>query len=333
MPLTNFPNGISSFGIPVMGGGSIPPFTGKYFFVKPYSGSDGNKGDNPSRALKTLSKALSLATANNNDVVFMIAESNTAGSTTDYQSAALNWNKDGVHLIGINNGSFIGQRSRIAQLSTVKTIEDLFTVSADNCLIANIEVYQGVATSTATSPRAVVVTGSCNRFVNCQFSGMGDTSMDTAGARSLAVVYPAHECIFQHCYIGLDTVIRSTNKIEVSVAGTGAGTELARVTFEDCFFNCYVSNTDAKLVAASRIDRFLLFKNCIFSAVQGITSAATPTGAISTANMNGRILILDGGVFGPADVTTADDTNVLLLGHYATTVVDMAVAKATDVSA
>lgn len=331
MGYTNFPNGITSMGVPV--GGMLT--TGKAFFVKPYSGSDGNTGKSADKALKTLAKALSLATANSGDVVYLVQESNTAANTTDYQSEALDWNKDGVHLIGIGATPMIGSRCRIAQLSTVKTIEDLFTLSADNCLVANLEIFQGVASSTATSPRAMVVTGQRNRIVNCQISGIGDTSMDTAGARSLAVVYPGAENIFQHCYIGLDTTVRATNKIEVAISGTGVGTELARVIFEDCIFNTYNSNTDAKIIAASRIDRFVLFKNCIFSAVQGVGTAAVPTGAISTANMNGKVYILGGGVFGPADVTTADDTAVLILTHgaLAANIIDMGVAKATDVAA
>jgi hypothetical protein len=158
--------------------GSPFPTQGKVFFVKPYSGSDGNSGRSPKKAFKTLVKALASATANQNDVVYLMAEGNSASLTTDYQAAALDWNKDGVHLIGVGSGAMIGGRSRIGQLSTVKTIEDLFTVSADNCFIANIEVFQGVASSTATLERAVVVSGQRNHFVNCQFSGIGDTSMD-----------------------------------------------------------------------------------------------------------------------------------------------------------
>lgn len=307
------------------------PFTqGDIWHVKPYSGSDGNTGKRPDAAFKTLAQALASATANQNDIVLFYAESNTAASTTDYQSTALTWNKDAVHLIGVNGGPFLGQRSRIAQTSTVLTIEDLFTVSANNCLIKNIEIFQGVASSTATAPRALVVSGQRNTLMNCQISGMGDTSMDKAGARSLTV--SGSENLFQHCYIGLDTVIRSTNKAEVGVTGTAAS-KATRNVFEDCTLNMYNSNTDAVVLAVSYVDRFLILRNCMLCSVEGITSAAVPTGAISTANMNGKVWGMGSGVFGPADVTTADDDNVRWLSNYATTVVDMGVAKATDVSA
>jgi len=327
---TNFKDGVFSMGVPVNG-----LFTqGRSYFVAPRTGADGNSGRTISKPLKTLTKALALARANSGDTVYLLAESNSASSTTTYLSEALDWNKDGVHLIGVNAGSRIGQRSRIAQLSTVLTIEDLFTVSADNCLIANIEVFQGVASSTATSPRAVVVSGQRNKLYNCQFSGMGDTSMDTAGARSLAVIYPGSENYFKDCYIGLDTTLRATNVIEAEVIGTGAGTRVARTIFEDCIFNTYTSSTTGKILNVAYGDRFVLLKNCMLCAIENITSAAVPTGAVSISNMNGKVWALGGGVFGPADWTTADDTNVRLLTYsgLAANVVDQGVAKSTDVA-
>jgi hypothetical protein len=205
----------------------------------------------------------------------------------------------------------------------------LFTVSADNCLIKNIEVFQGVASSSATSPRAVVVSGQRNRIENCQISGMGDTSLDTAGARSLVV--SGSENYFKECYIGLDTVIRATNVVEVGVTGA-ADALAARNIFEDCILNTYTSSTTGKIVEASYVDRFLIFKNCMFCAVQGITSSAVPTGAISTANLNGQLWLLGCGVFGPADFSTADNTAMLNLSYTATTVVDMGVGKGVDVA-
>ena len=299
----------------------------KNFYVKPNSGSDGNSGLSPRHALKTLVRAKALATADNGDAVFLIAESNTAASTTDYQSTALDWSKDGVNLIGVGANPFIGQRSRIAQTSTVKTIEDLFTVSADNCYIEGIEVFQGVASSIATAPRAVVVSGQRNKIVNCQLSGIGDTSLDVAGARSLHV--SGSENTFENCYLGLDTVIRGTALCEVSV------TTAARTKFKDCMINSYTSLSTFKALIATSTDRFVLLDNCILSCVQGITSSVAPTGAIGTATLNGQVWMLGGGVFGYADVTTADNSAVLVLTHgaLAANIIDMGVAKGTDVAA
>jgi hypothetical protein len=44
-PLTNFPNGVTSFGVPVFGG--YLPTQGNTYFVKAYSGNDANSGLSP----------------------------------------------------------------------------------------------------------------------------------------------------------------------------------------------------------------------------------------------------------------------------------------------
>ena len=323
MGYTNFPNGVTSFGVPLIPDG----FTGKHFWVKPYSGSDANSGLSPQNALKTLARALALATANKNDVVHLVAESNTAANTTDYQETALDWNKDAVHLIGENCGAMIGQRSRIAQLSTVKTIEDLVTISADNCLIANIEIFQGVTSSTATSPRALVVSGQRNRIVNCQISGNGDTggSTDTAGARSLHV--SGSENIFQHCYIGLNTVIRATQTAEVGIADS-----VARTIFEDCHIDSYTSLSSFLAMTYSAPDRFILLKDCILSAITNITSAVAPTACLPAGgSVNGYIMLKHSSVFGYANVTAADSARTLVSAQ-AGGLVDMGLATGTDIA-
>lgn len=309
---------------------------GNVYYVKPYSGNDNNDGKTPQSAFKTLTKAQLVATADQNDIVYLMSESNTASKTSDYQSVALAWAKDNVHLIGVGSNPIMGQRARIAQTSTVKDIEDLFTVSADNCIIANIEVFQGVASNTATSPRAMVVSGQRNQIINCQISGMGDTSMDTAGARSLAIVYPGSENIFKHCYIGLDTTIRATNAIEVAISGTGVGTRVARTIFEDCIFSTYTSTATGKMVAHTYTDRFVLYKNCTFICANVATGAVAITGAFSNSDINGMIAVQGSSAFGIGDWTTADDTTVLISSFNGVqdddvTLVNIGIASSSDV--
>jgi len=308
--MTAFKDGLFQYGgMPV--GGFFSP--GTAYFVRPTTGSDGYSGKRPDRAFATLAAALDAATADKGDVVYFIAESNTAASTTDFQSAALDWNKDGVHLIGINAGNAIGQRSRIAPLASVATIEDLFTVSADGCYIANLLVYHGdVTVSTATSPRAVVVSGQRNHIVNCQFSRGGDSagadSLDTAGARSLHV--SGAENLFENCYIGLDTLIRATQTTEASLA-TGA-----RNIFRKTMFATYTSNTSMTLVdVAADVDRFASFEDCTFYAAANITDAAAPLGVFNAVANNGLVLLNNPFVVGCADIAAADNNYIKVLGN------------------
>lgn len=306
---TNFPQGVSSFGVPLPAS-VLGPVQGNYYFVKPHSGSDGNDGQSPATAFQTLAKALSVATAGQNDVVFLMAESNTAANTTDYQSSNLDWNKDLVHLIGVNGGPMIGQRSRIAPLSTATAFANLFTLSANACLIANIEFFQGqMATNPSAASTCVTVSGQRNHFYNCQISGIGHSDLDDAGSNSLTV--SGSENLFEECYIGLDTVIRATSVTEVVMSGTNT-----RNTFKRCHFETYTSGSTFKMVSvATGTDRFIKFLDCDFVAVQNITSAVAPTGAIGITTMNGQVIMKNPYVYGFAQITTADNAYVQVLGY------------------
>lgn len=323
-PYTNFPNGITSMGIPLPQS-PVGPAQGRVVFVKPVAGVDGNDGATPATAVKTLAYALSLCTANRNDTVYLISEGNTSAATTDYQSVALDWNKNMVHLVGVGAPSFIGQRARISNLSTATAIVNgLFIVSAANCYIANIAVFQGQGGTNPTGASiAVSVTGERNVFQNCQFSGIGHSELDDATSRSLKV--SGGENLFKNCYIGLNTTIRATATTEVEVSGG------ARNVFEDCMVDSYTSLSTFKALTAGSPDRFVLLKNTILNAVQGITSAVAPTGAIASGSVNGSILMLGGGAFGYANVTTADDSKTLVSAP-AGQLVDMGLATATDIA-
>lgn len=310
MSLTEYPNGVTSFGVPVVPEGIPFGKDSKVFFVDPSGGADGSDGS-IKRPLKTLATALSKARANKNDVVFLIAKGNSSSVTTDYQSVALDWNKDLVHLVGINVEGMIGQRSRIAQLSTVKDIENLFTVSANGCVIANIGVYHGVASSTATSPVAMTLSGDRNRLINCQFSGNGDTggSMDNAGARSF--VLSGEENMIEDCYIGLDTVIRGTQAAEIALSGTPT-----RNIFKNCIVSSYTSSTGfLPVTVAATMDRFTMFDNCKFICSENITSAATPAVVFggSVATINGVIHLVN--PYTNCTQYAVDSTRVKALGY------------------
>ena len=234
---------------------------GKQIYVKPRTGSDANNGLSPAKAVKTLAKALSLATANQNDVVWLFAESNTAADTTDYQSATLDWNKDLVHLIGISSGGPVAQRARVAFLSTYNTASNLFTVSADGCLIQGVHFFAGVAGTNPTG--CVKVTGTRNVFRNCHIAGIGHDNNDIASAYSLFIDGGA-ENLFDDCTIGLDTIARGT----AANSGLLVDTAATRNEFRDCRFIAQLehatNHVHVRLADATAIDRYLLFRECLF---------------------------------------------------------------------
>ena len=318
--MTNFPNGISSMGVPV--GGMMTQ--GNTYFVKPYSGNDGNSGKTIDAALKTLAAALALATANQNDVIYLCQENNTASKTTDYQSVTLDWNKDSVHLIGIGNGpsALIGQRSRIAFISTYATASNLFTLSANNCLIKGIEFFEGVADTNPTG--CMKVTGTRNVIENCQISGIGATTNDLAAAYSLSI--QGDENRFNNCYIGLDTVIRATALGEVRIV---SGT---RTIFDNCIIQSYTSLTTFKAIitTAGSYHTTTWLRNCMLVNDINRTGAVTVTGAISHSAA-GIIACQNTLAFGYTNLTTADDSNVLVNSPIALGK-DQGVARGVDVT-
>jgi hypothetical protein len=285
---------------------------GKIWHVKPYSGRDSRDGKTADTAVKTLTKALAKATANKNDIVLLYAESNTAASTTDYQSVGLDWNKDSVHLIGVGGNPFMGQRARIAQHSSALTVTDLVTVSANNCIISGLEIYQGVSGATAATSRALVVSGMRNRIIDSQISGIGHLDIDDAASCSLAIT--GSENYFGNSYIGLDTVLRTTSVSEVNISGNGT-----RTVLDNCIINSYVASAattfKAITIAAGSYHTATWLRNCMLCSETNRTGAtAAQTGAILHSGA-GNVFMLDGGVFGYVDVSTLANAAIFMLTH------------------
>jgi hypothetical protein len=200
MSLTNFPNGITSFGVPVLGTIGGLPFTGDYYFVDPVNGADGNEGS-VELPLKTLYGALAKCTAGNNDVVVLIGNGAASGSArlstalaqeidSTATTGTLNWNKDATHLIGVCAPTAVAQRARIAPPSGTYTAAtfnatSFINVTASGCYFANVSVFCGFSTGNA-SMIAWTDSGSRNAYSNVNIYGMADAaSAGGANARTL----------------------------------------------------------------------------------------------------------------------------------------------------
>jgi hypothetical protein len=237
------------------------PSRGKDIFVLPSSGKDGNDGLSPYTAVKTLPAALALATANRNDRVWHISEGNSAALCTDYQSSTLDWNKDGVHLYGVNSGVSASPRSRVSLLAAYATASNLFTVSASNCRIRGMGFWAGVASVLPTG--CVKVTGQRNRFEGCHFVGIGATTNDIAAAYSLKLD-GAEENEFDHCVIGTFNTVRGAALNSEILFDTGAKENL----FENCRVISQVSHASNHVLVefadATSVDGYNYFQNTKF---------------------------------------------------------------------
>jgi len=290
---------------------------GRAIFCKPYSGNDGEDGFVPERAVKTLTRALAQATANQNDTVFLFAESNTAANTTDYQSTNLDWSKDLVHLVGVNSGPPMSNRSRVATISTWTAADDLFTLSADGCIIYNIALFSGVNDAHPTG--CMEVTGSRNVLKGCHIAGIGHATNDIAGAYSLKI-NGAEELTVANCRIGLNTVD----------AGTAANSEILfdgsakNIFFDDCHIYRRIEHATnhplVKLADATAIDEIVEFADCRFiststnyaySNASAFKLAADLTQGIILIT-GGRTLLYNGTTAGKWDVDDRDKIKVML---------------------
>lgn len=283
---------------------------GNFWFVNPNPayGSDANGDGSIAKPFASVAAALSAATAGQNDVIFLCASSNTASLTTDYQSTTLLWNKGLVHLVGLNAGSMIGQRSRVALTALYATASNLITVSASGCLFANIEFFAGVASTLPTG--CMKITGQRNRFVNCQISGMGNAANDIAAAYSLSLT-AAQENVFDGCYIGLDTVTLGAAANSQILCATAA----TRNLFRNCIIATYTNhatNNNFLRAPTGSLDRWIQFDNCRFINPIDASSTALTQAFIVASDAGGTVLLTgeDTGVLGATDWNSTDSGNV-----------------------
>lgn len=310
MSVMNFPNGIASYGVPVLGGQAVLS-GGKHLFVNYATGSDRNAGTSWDKALKTITAAYAKCTAGKNDVVYVIGNGQSTGSQR--LSSTLTWAKDATHLIGVSTPGRYSQRSRIAPLSGATAFSPLMTVSADGCIIANLQFFHGFVDE-AGAGICLNVTGERNFFEGCHIAGMGHAEMgDNAGSSSLSLTGNG-ENTFRRCTIGLNTIARSTTNAEIDLKSAAV-----RNYFEDCDIVTFADNAGHLFVKADSsgdLDRETIFSRCRF--LNSVCSTATAmTGALSVHASAGGLILLDCcTLVGATDwVAGADNANVYLAGH------------------
>lgn len=157
MTVTNFPNGVSSFGIPLYGAqANDPPLTGTVLFVDTVNGVDAGTGNSPTKPFQTLTYALTQVPSGAYATIFLMQ-----GSTVTISSAtSLLLNVANVAIVGLGTGS---QRPVFAY-TTANTAA--VPVSAANVTVRNIR-HTGGFLSIA---RAYTVTAAGFTLDSCSFT-------------------------------------------------------------------------------------------------------------------------------------------------------------------
>lgn len=189
MALTRFPNGVSSFGVPVMGSGASVPFTtGNYFFVDSSTGSNANDGKDPDHPVATIDYAVGLCTANKGDVIIVMPNHSETVAT----AGGIDLDVQGITVVGLGNGSnrpyvLISGSSLASMTFDADDVKiqnlyfDLACTQTNPCLTpidvnyddAEINNCEFMVTSTGYAPTQVIVATNCNRLkvFNSKFNG------------------------------------------------------------------------------------------------------------------------------------------------------------------
>lgn len=152
MPVTAFPNGISSFGMPIV------PFetSGVHFFVSSVLGSDGNNsGLNTTNPLATIAAAHTKATASRGDII------NCMPFHVETVTSAITISKIGVLVRSMGWGN---ARATITSNGTIDTID----LTGANTGLVNIR-FAAPETDAGTAHANLGAAG-C-QLINCEFIG------------------------------------------------------------------------------------------------------------------------------------------------------------------
>lgn len=310
MTTTNFPNGITSWGVPVLGGAGGIPFTGNYYFVNPATGADGN-GGSASDPLATLYEAYRRCVDGNNDVVILVGNGQSSGTAQLSTALAntnavafggtattgkLTWAKNATHLIGVAAPTAVGSRARIAPPTGTYTAATFganafIEVTAQGCFFSNFDVYCGFSTGSATMI-AWTDSGGRNAYSNVNIQGLNDAaSAQGTGARSLKISGTTGENTFTSCTIGGDTTTRTVANASLEFSGGSP-----RNSFVGCIFPFQTSaSTPLGIIvsAASGLDRWQKFDRCLF--INNVQSTSTTMAGLATlpASAGGLLLMKD----------------------------------------
>jgi hypothetical protein len=154
MTLTNYPNGLTSFGVPVMGGATLPTTTGTYYFVDSGIGNSGNTGKDPAAPLATIDQAVNKTTASQGDVIVVLpGHAETIASAT-----SLVIDVAGISIIGLGHGR---NRPVLSFSATASRIP----ISADNVYVSGL-VFLGAVADIVSG---VTITGDDVTLSGCDF--------------------------------------------------------------------------------------------------------------------------------------------------------------------
>jgi len=297
-------------GVPVIGGaGLVRP--GKTFFVDGSIGSDGNSGVDLAQPLKTVSKAYSLCTSNNGDVIYVVA-----ADTGVSETGTLTLDKNYVSIIGLDAPN---PAWSFARINMGADYTPAVLISGQRNYIRGIRFGHG--RGNAANLINVSVTGAFNVLEGCHLAGPFNAAEAGAnGYRDLTMTNSDN--VFKYCTFGIDNIgITATDYAHVQFL-TGASREI----FEDCYFVKWAPNAgapagmdDVLIATGPALGRWAVFNRCVFiTFVSNWTAKAV--GAINSgAGTAGIVLLKDCTFMNYTDVFSTGTARIHIDGAAPTT--------------
>lgn len=211
--------------------GAVPTIgIGNIFYLDYGNGADVNTGKTPTQAVKTLTRALALVTANQNDVVYIMDNDTDVTEATQFT-----WNKGGCYIVGV--GSVKGGINKGVTITfTENSAGGQFILSASNVVIQNIQFNH--TPSTAAGVVNVKVTGDRDTFVDCQFLNANNAASAGATGYLGLSLDGCSNASFIRCTIGGIDQTRTASAADMTI---GAAT-IDGLYMEDCI---WIADLDA----------------------------------------------------------------------------------------
>jgi len=290
MGLTNFPNGISSFGIPVMGGGGLPAVKGKVLFVDYTTGDDGRsaKSNSSARPFKTIAKAYDLATTNADDLIVL------QGDASHVVTSMITVAKNRVHFIGMDGTSrMYGQNAKISMgVTTAATDLGVLLNTGIRNSFQNIKFTS--ANTKAESLYTVLEGGEYAVYANCEF--YKESLLSTAGASEFVMNGDSSQifgCTFGSlANLQVGDIIRSSVRVTKGLAGTGLVSR--DVLFKGCNFWKRAGGTTGSHVygsGATDVERIMVFDDCTFVNAKNATAVPAQCVQFGATLTVGQVLL------------------------------------------
>jgi len=268
MPITNFPNGVSSFGVALHGGGGpLGIGVGNVHYLVANKTTDlfykmlKGRGVSTNSMYTTLATAYAATTSGQNDVVVVMPGTYTV-------TASLDWANDYTHLIGTGGPCYDGSDQYACSIlfeCLTTSVAEVLKVSGNWNQFYNVGFANRYAN--AGNLTAVNVTSYGNYFYNVGMYGLMATTQDATAAAASLYVGDAGLSKFEKCTIGSDVWTARSGTAQGQIRFTGTGRP-NNITFKDCQIKSN-SNTAACVMvtmpAVTSIGRNILFDNCIFS--------------------------------------------------------------------